>query len=170
MHTVQVVSFGSSFVTPSAYNSFVISHLPSSSTTHPDYITASVPTVTLGAATAAAATQLNGTYNNSPVSIEYYVNATGAALLVYTFEIQNVALGTWYRAFVDAHSARFVSALSYVAHATVGSALRLVRISGYLLMFYIVHCRSGVGAGPRLRLRDHCGSGRLCCIAARLAK
>lgn len=64
-----------------------------SSATHLDYITASLPTVTIGVATAAAAAQLNGTYNNSPMSIEYYVNATGAALLVYTFEIQNIALG-----------------------------------------------------------------------------
>ncbi|KJA19338.1 hypothetical protein HYPSUDRAFT_143856 [Hypholoma sublateritium FD-334 SS-4] len=94
-----VISFGSSFVTP-------------------NFITASVPTVTFAAASAAAAAQLNGTYNNSPVSVEYYVTPNGSAALVYTFEIQNIALGTWYRAFIDAHSAQFVSALSYVAHAT----------------------------------------------------
>ncbi len=68
MHTVQVVSFGSSFVTPSKYKVQLDGHLSScfiSLATHLDYITVSLPTVTIGAATAAAA-QLNETYNNCP--------------------------------------------------------------------------------------------------------
>ena len=101
------------------YTYITIAYHLSSSSIHPDYITASVPTITFAATGAAAAAQLNGTYNNSPVSVKYYVTSTGTAALVYTFEIQNVALGTWYRAFVDAHSAQFILVLRYMAHATV---------------------------------------------------
>ena len=138
------------------YTYITIAYHLSSSSIHPDYITASVPTITFAATGAAAAAQLNGTYNNSPVSVKYYVTSTGTAALVYTFEIQNIALGTWYRAFVDAHSAHFNSALSYVAHATVGPPRCLLRISGYLLMFNTVHCRSAASGFATIKFN---GSG-----------
>ncbi len=136
-----------------------------------DYITANIPTVTVGAATAAAATQLNGTYNNSPVSIEYYVNATGAALLVYTFEIQNVALGTWYRAFVDAHSARLCLRAELRGTCDCGSSSSSRTHFGVFANVRFSTLAVPVSEqDPASGFATIVDPGRLCRVAARLAK
>lgn len=88
---------------------------------HPtDYIYQPVPSVLSSVAFTAAAAQLNATYNNSPVTVEYYAMPDNSAEPVYVFEVANSTTGAWYLAFVSARTGIFVSAINYVSQAAVG--------------------------------------------------
>ncbi|KAF7342123.1 Extracellular metalloproteinase [Mycena venus] len=94
----KVVSFGNSFSKPSSFAS-------------------STPTVSVDAAISAAEKALDGTHNKIPTTLEYLVNADNTATLIHVVQVQNQAKGTWYEAFVDAHSGKFISAIDLVANA-----------------------------------------------------
>ncbi|KAF7359719.1 Extracellular metalloproteinase mep [Mycena venus] len=94
----KVVSFGYSFVKPSS-------------------LASSSPTVSVDAAISAAEAALDGKHNNIPTTLEYLVNADNTASLVYVVQVQNPAQDTWYEAFVDAHSGKFISAIDFVSNA-----------------------------------------------------
>ncbi|KAJ7318948.1 Fungalysin metallopeptidase-domain-containing protein [Mycena albidolilacea] len=94
----KVVSFGHSFVKPSALASFS-------------------PTVSVDAAISAAEVALDGKHNDIPTTLEYLVNEDNTASLVHVVQVQNPAQDTWYEAFVDAHSGKFISAIDFVSSA-----------------------------------------------------
>ncbi|KAF7348902.1 Extracellular metalloproteinase [Mycena venus] len=95
----KVVAVGHSFVTPSS-------------------IAASEPTVSFEDAVATAEDALDGTYNGHPAEIKYFAKDSGSAVLVYAFQVQNEAAGTWYLAYVDAHANTLVSVTDFVAKAS----------------------------------------------------
>lgn len=62
---------------------------------------------------------LDGKYNDYPTSIEYFAKDDGSVALTYVIQIRNEVIGTWYQAFVDAHSGELLSITDFVAHASV---------------------------------------------------
>ncbi|KAF8952906.1 Fungalysin metallopeptidase-domain-containing protein [Flammula alnicola] len=95
----KVVSFGSSFITPN--------------TTAP-----STPSISLPSAISVAEAKLDGQYNNHPTTIEFFAKPDNTAVLTHVVQIQNETTGTWYEAFVDAHSGELVSVTDFVAQAS----------------------------------------------------
>ncbi|KAJ7436197.1 Fungalysin metallopeptidase-domain-containing protein [Mycena latifolia] len=94
----KVVSFGNSFVKPSS-------------------IAPSSPTISIESAISMAEKTLDGTYNKIPTVLEYLVEPDSSASLVYVIQVQNHDKKTWYEAFVDAHSGKFVSSIDLVSNA-----------------------------------------------------
>ncbi|KAG6905449.1 hypothetical protein DXG01_002595 [Tephrocybe rancida] len=99
VNQVHVVAFGSSFVKPTT-------------------IASSTPDVSVDEAIVTAESALDGTYNNHPAKLEYLAKDDGTAVLTHVIQIQNEAAGTWYQAFVDAHSGELVSIVDFVAQAS----------------------------------------------------
>lgn len=114
-------------LTPSLINSSIHIHLKA-------YFSNSVPNVTSQSVISVAETALNATYNNLPITLEYYVNANNAANLVYVFQVQNSTTGAWYEVFVDANTRQLVSVIDYVSKATVSNlcctVLLVVHVGG----------------------------------------
>ncbi|KAJ7696956.1 Fungalysin metallopeptidase-domain-containing protein [Mycena rosella] len=94
----KVVSFGNSFVNTST-------------------IAPSTPTIAIETAISAAEQALDGTYNNIPTALEYLVQPDNSVSLIYVIQVQNQEKKTWYEAFVDAHSGKFVSSIDLVSNA-----------------------------------------------------
>ncbi|KAJ6579478.1 metalloprotease [Mycena vulgaris] len=94
----KIVSFGNSFVKP-------------------ETIASSTPTVSVTAAISTAEMALGGTYNNIPTTLEYLVEPDNSVALAHTIQIQNREAKTWYEAFVDAHSGKFISSINLVSNA-----------------------------------------------------
>ncbi|KAJ7900606.1 Fungalysin metallopeptidase-domain-containing protein [Mycena olivaceomarginata] len=94
----KVVSFGNSFSKPSSFAS-------------------STATISVDAAISAAEKALDGTHNKIPTTLEYLVNADNTASLIHVVQVQNQHKGTWYEAFIDAHSGKFISSIDLVANA-----------------------------------------------------
>lgn len=78
----------------------------------------SQPTIKVEDAISTAEGKLNGKYNNHPASIEYFAKDDGSVALTHVVQIRNVGAGTWYEAFVDAHSGEVVSVTDFVAKAS----------------------------------------------------
>ncbi|KAG5637554.1 hypothetical protein H0H81_004185 [Sphagnurus paluster] len=95
----KVVSFGSSFVKSKK-------------------IAPSTPTIPVEAAVTAAEAALEGKYNNHPASLEYLARPDGSVSLTHVVQIQNEQAGTWYEAFVDAHSGDVLTVTDFVSDAT----------------------------------------------------
>jgi len=95
----KVVSVGSSFVQPKS-------------------IASSKPTVSLKDATATAEKALDGTFDGHPPKIEFLVKEDNTVALTHVMQIRNEAAGTWFEAFVDAHSGQLLSVTDYVAKAS----------------------------------------------------
>ncbi|KAG5637838.1 hypothetical protein H0H81_003043 [Sphagnurus paluster] len=96
----KVVSFGSSFIKKKK-------------------IAASKPTVDVKSIIPKAEQALDGKYNDHPPSLEYLVRPDGSASLTHVIQIRNEEAGTWYEAFVDAHSGDILSVTDFVADASV---------------------------------------------------
>ncbi|KAF6749245.1 metalloprotease [Ephemerocybe angulata] len=94
----KAVAFGSSFVKPTK-------------------IADSKPTVDLHDVVPKIEKQLDGTYNNHPISLEYLALPDGSAALVHVIQIQNQDVNSWYEAFVDAHSGELLSITDFTAEA-----------------------------------------------------
>ncbi|KAF5332497.1 hypothetical protein D9611_005472 [Ephemerocybe angulata] len=94
----KAVAFGSSFVKPTK-------------------IADSKPTVNLHDVVPKIEKQLEGTYNNQPISLEYLALPDGSAALVHVIQIQNQEVNSWYEAFVDAHSGELLSITDFTADA-----------------------------------------------------
>ncbi|KAG5644638.1 hypothetical protein DXG03_008020 [Asterophora parasitica] len=95
----KVVSFGSSFVKT-------------------ERIAASKPSVTLKSAISKAEATLEGKYNGHPAALEYLARPDGSVALTHVVQIQNEQAGTWYEAFVDAHSGEILTVTDFVSDAT----------------------------------------------------
>ncbi|KAF9460264.1 Fungalysin metallopeptidase-domain-containing protein [Collybia nuda] len=95
----KVVAFGSSFVKPKT-------------------IASPTPSITLNAAIAKAEDVLDGTYNGHPSSIQYLAKSDGSAALTHAIQIQNEETGTWFDAFVDAHSGELLHVTDFVSKAS----------------------------------------------------
>ncbi|KAF8624943.1 hypothetical protein AX17_006969 [Amanita inopinata Kibby_2008] len=92
----KVVSFGHSFVKPTK-------------------IASSKPTVSLEDAIASAEKTVDGKYNSHPTTLEFLVLQDGSVALTRVIQIKNEQSGTWYEAFVDAHSGKVLSVTDFVA-------------------------------------------------------
>ncbi|KAF8872228.1 Fungalysin metallopeptidase-domain-containing protein [Infundibulicybe gibba] len=101
--TKAVVSFGSSFVETSA----VLAN-----------ITASAPSLNVQSVIPSAENALNGKFNGHPPTLEYLVQSDGSIALTYVVQIQNNKTGTWFEAFMDAHSGDILSVTDFVARAS----------------------------------------------------
>ncbi|KAI0321260.1 Fungalysin metallopeptidase-domain-containing protein [Amylostereum chailletii] len=95
----RIASFGSSFLTPST----IADHNPS---------------ISVEDAIATAEKTLDGTYNQQPSSLEYFVLDDDTAALTHVVQIRNEEKGTWVEAFVDAHDNKVISVTDFVAKAT----------------------------------------------------
>ncbi|KAF5331397.1 hypothetical protein D9611_011823 [Ephemerocybe angulata] len=95
----KVVSFGSSFVKPNK-------------------IADPKPTVELTDVLSKIEEQLEGKYNNQPISLQYLARPDGSVALVHAVQIQNEQVNSWYEAFVDAHSGALLSATDFTAEAS----------------------------------------------------
>ncbi|KAJ6563293.1 Fungalysin metallopeptidase-domain-containing protein [Mycena vulgaris] len=95
-----VVAIGSSFVKPKS-------------------VASSTPSVSFDDAKATAEAALDGTYlDEIPSTLEYFVKDDGSAVLVHALQVRNEEAGTWYNAFIDAHTNTLVSLTDYVAKAS----------------------------------------------------
>ncbi|RDB26236.1 Extracellular metalloproteinase 9 [Hypsizygus marmoreus] len=95
----KVVSFGASFV-------------------NTDNIASSTPSVTVESTIPKTEEALDGKYNGHPASLEYLARPDGSVSLTHVIQIQNEETGTWFEAFVDAHSGEIVSVTDFVSDAT----------------------------------------------------
>jgi extracellular elastinolytic metalloproteinase len=62
---------------------------------------------------------LHGKFNGHPPTVEYLAQGDGSVALAHVIQIQNEEAGTWYEAFVDAHSGKLLSITNFVADASV---------------------------------------------------
>ncbi|RDB18624.1 Extracellular metalloproteinase MEP [Hypsizygus marmoreus] len=98
-HDDKVVAFGSSFVKTKT-------------------IASSTPSIMVEAAIAKAERALAGQYNGHQISIQYLVKSDGSVALTHTIQIRNESAGTWYDAFVDAHSGELLHITDFVARSS----------------------------------------------------
>lgn len=102
----KIASFGSSFVKAKK-------------------IAAPTPSISVEDAIAAAQRQLNGEYNTGEFpepQLEYVARDDDSLVLTHSFQVANEKTGTWYEAFIDAHSGELVSVVDFVARASVSRA------------------------------------------------
>ncbi|KAH9887360.1 Fungalysin metallopeptidase-domain-containing protein [Cubamyces lactineus] len=100
----KVVAFGSSFV-----------KVPSKKAAP------ATPSIKVEDAIASAEKALNGKYDaeNFPEpTLEYFAKEDGSVVLTHVFQVRNVDAGTWYEAFVDAHSGELVSVTDFRSNAS----------------------------------------------------
>ncbi|KAG5638544.1 hypothetical protein H0H81_012045 [Sphagnurus paluster] len=95
----KVVSFGSSFV-------------------RSNKIAPSTPSLSVEAVIPTAEAALEGKYNGHPATLEYLARPDGSVALTHVVQIQNEETGTWYEAFVDAHSGEVLTVTDFVSDAT----------------------------------------------------
>ncbi|KAI0667554.1 Fungalysin metallopeptidase-domain-containing protein [Trametes maxima] len=95
----KVVSFASSFVKPSS-------------------VPSTTPSVSLEEATAKAESALGGKYNEYPATLEFVAKKDGSLALTHVVQIRNDENGTWFEAFVDAHSGELVQLTDFVSKAS----------------------------------------------------
>ncbi|KDR71798.1 hypothetical protein GALMADRAFT_143583 [Galerina marginata CBS 339.88] len=99
-----VVAFGHSFVTKKSAAS-------------------QSPGIEIQDAISAAERRLSGTHNGHPTKTQYLATANGHLALVHAIQIANAGLGTFYEAFVDAHSGQLLSLTDfYTVLPTPGGA------------------------------------------------
>ncbi|KAF7335729.1 Extracellular metalloproteinase mep [Mycena venus] len=84
----------------------------------PSSIAPSTATVSFEDAVATAENALDGTYNGHPAAIKYFVQEDNTAVLTHAFQVRNEEAGTWYLAYVDAHTNKLVSVTDFVAKAS----------------------------------------------------
>jgi hypothetical protein len=70
-------------------------------------------------AIATAEKALDGKFNEHPATIEYLVKDDGFVALTHVVQIRNETAGTWYQAFVDAHSGDLSTITDFVSRASV---------------------------------------------------
>ncbi|CDO72836.1 hypothetical protein BN946_scf185002.g21 [Trametes cinnabarina] len=79
------------------------------------------PSIKVEDAVAAAEKHLKGTFESEEFpepTIEYFAKDDGSAALTYVVQVRNDTAGTWYEAFVDAHSGDLVSVTDFVSKAS----------------------------------------------------
>ncbi|KAK7034071.1 hypothetical protein VNI00_012502 [Paramarasmius palmivorus] len=81
-------------------------------------IASSTPTVSSEDAIATAEELLEGTHNGAAPALQYLARPDGSAALVHAVQVNNEEDGTFFEAYVDAHSGDILSVNDFVAHAT----------------------------------------------------
>lgn len=118
----KVVAFGSSFLTNgTSYGplSFPYSNTDLYSTADAPPAT---PSITIQNAITMAEHLLVGHFDSNTYpspSLEYIVQHNGSLALAHVFHVTNETAGTFYHAYVDAHSGDLISVTDFVAAATV---------------------------------------------------
>lgn len=82
------------------------------------------PSLSLEGAISIAEDALDGTHNGFSPSIQYIAKEDGSLVLTHSMQIQNLSKGTWFDAFVDAHSGELVHVTNFVAKASVRENFR----------------------------------------------
>ncbi|KAF8886751.1 Fungalysin metallopeptidase-domain-containing protein [Infundibulicybe gibba] len=95
----KIVSFGSSFV----------------ETTN---IAASTPSLDVQSVIPNAEKALDGKFNGHTPTLRYLVQSDGSIALTHVVQIQNDNTGTWFEAFMDAHTGELLSVTDFVAEAS----------------------------------------------------
>lgn len=70
---------------------------------------------------------LEGKYNGWNATLEYLAHSDGSISLAHVVQIQSETTGTWYEAYIDAHSGELVSVTDFVSHATVSLSMPYFR-------------------------------------------
>lgn len=131
-------------------------------------IASSTATVSLDAAIKTAEDALDGRFNDHPATLEYFVGADGAVALTHVMQIKNEAAGTWFQAFVNAHSGELVSIVDFVTKASVNPFISVTReicwepVSG-------VSCSSRSKRTSHSRVWNSYGPDRHNCFSFRMA-
>ncbi|GLB39393.1 putative peptidase M36 family protein [Lyophyllum shimeji] len=99
----KVVAFGSSFVDMNITTGNIAD---------------SKPTLDVNSVIPTAEAALNGKSNSQPPTLEYLVNEDGSVALTHVFQVQNETAGSWYEAYVCAHTGKLLSVTDFVAHAS----------------------------------------------------
>ncbi|ESK86186.1 putative extracellular elastinolytic metalloproteinase precursor [Moniliophthora roreri MCA 2997] len=81
-------------------------------------IAPSTPTIQTSDAISKAEAALDGEHSGVEPTLKYLVRSDGSASLVHAVQVQNEDAGTFYEAYVDAHSGDVLSVTNFVAHAT----------------------------------------------------
>jgi extracellular elastinolytic metalloproteinase len=111
-----VVAFGHSFVEKSMSRYCGI-YLPYIKPTA-ESAAATSPGIEIHDAILAAEGLLNGTYTGHPTKTHYLATSNSHLALVHAIQIENENLGTFYEAFVDAHSGQLLSLTDFVCYAS----------------------------------------------------
>ena len=82
-------------------------------------IAPSKPSVTWRSVLPKIEEQLEAKYNDEDVKLEYFVQPNGNVALTHVVQVENNSTGTYYEAFIDAHSGKLVSITDFVSHGTV---------------------------------------------------
>lgn len=80
------------------------------------------PIVHVQDAISTAEKALGGWHISSPhpsPTLQYFVQSDGTLALTHVFQVNNETTGSWYEAFVDAHSGQLLYVTDFVTHATV---------------------------------------------------
>lgn len=85
------------------------------------------PTIDVHAIIPKAEKVLNGIYNGHPPTVEYLVKPDSSISLVHVVQIQNDESGTWYEAFMDAHSGDVLSVTDFVCQVSASKSYKLFR-------------------------------------------
>ncbi|KAG7094653.1 hypothetical protein E1B28_005476 [Marasmius oreades] len=78
----------------------------------------SKPSVDVSAVISKVEETLQGKKNDIEPTLEYLAQPDGTAALVHVFQVQNDDTGTWYQAYIDAHSGNLLSVTDFVAEAS----------------------------------------------------
>ncbi|KAF8886750.1 Fungalysin metallopeptidase-domain-containing protein [Infundibulicybe gibba] len=105
LHNNRIVSFGSSFVEAVPTQALV-------------NITTSTPSLDAQSVIPHAENALNGKFNGHAPALEYLVQSDGSIALTHVVQIQNDSAGTWFEAFMDAHTGEILSITDFVAEAS----------------------------------------------------
>ncbi|EEB99843.1 hypothetical protein MPER_00378, partial [Moniliophthora perniciosa FA553] len=81
-------------------------------------VPSSTPTVKSEDAIATAEELLEGTHNGVEPQLQYLARPDGSPALVHAVQVNNEEDGTFFEAYVDAHSGDVLSVNDFVAHAT----------------------------------------------------
>ncbi|KAF5380079.1 hypothetical protein D9615_006227 [Tricholomella constricta] len=61
---------------------------------------------------------LDGKFNGQPPTLEYLVREDGSVALTHVVQVRNEEAGTWFEAYVCAHTGQIMSITDFVAHAS----------------------------------------------------
>ncbi|KAF8886726.1 Fungalysin metallopeptidase-domain-containing protein [Infundibulicybe gibba] len=90
---------------------FQMAHVPAN-------IAASTPSLDVQSVIPNAENALNGKFNGRAPTLEYLVQSDGSIALTHVVQIQNDRMGTWFEAFMDAHSGGILSVTDFAAQAS----------------------------------------------------
>ncbi len=150
----KVVAFGSSFLHNGGFH-FVLEHSHRIDVVELSIAKAPspIPSISVASAITTAEHHLDGRYDQTHYpapSLQYLAKEDGSFALTHVFHVTNDTNGTYYEAFVDAHSGELVSVTDFVAQATVRHASKF--LSNSRLTIYLVQSASSRERGIDRRI------------------